>query len=176
MPSIRRQVKTAGRGSYRYRKTLALVAGLWALTSARQAHAQATLVTGLGGPEGFGTSCSSGPDYSGPPTTNGVWWSMSPGQLLVTWDQVGFFPCHAAPVMQGPSTYLTVALRSRRRTAEPAGPASPPAARPIVDGGAERRTRASGEASRPAWASRSQPWSCGGGASADDCRVDAGSE
>jgi MYXO-CTERM domain-containing protein len=200
MPSIRGQVKTAGLASNR--KTFALVAALLALTSARQAHAQATLVTGLGGPVGFGTSCmppnddgswppplpdgtepgldltpafpsglhfysgsyttawinnngnvsfkgalstytpnafpgapepmiapywadvdtrqgaecldpnypngagypagatcTSGPEYSSAPTTNGVWWSLAPGRMVVTWDQVGYFACHPTPVM-----------------------------------------------------------------------------
>ena len=197
MSSICGHVKRAGRALNW--KTLALVGSLLTLTSARQAHAQATLVTGLGGPEGFGTSCmppnddgswpadspgldltpafpqglhfyvgtytqawinnngnlsfqgalstftpsafpgapepmiapywadvdtrnatecndandnypsaggypasatcTSGPDYSSAPATNGVWWSMSPGQLVVTWDQVGYYSCHTTPVM-----------------------------------------------------------------------------
>ncbi len=33
------------------------------------------------------------------PATNGVWWSLAPGQFVVTWDQVGYFECHPTPVM-----------------------------------------------------------------------------
>jgi MYXO-CTERM domain-containing protein len=33
------------------------------------------------------------------PATNGVWWSLTPGQFVVTWDQVGYFLCHPTPVM-----------------------------------------------------------------------------
>jgi len=33
------------------------------------------------------------------PASNGVWWSITPGQLVVTWDQVGYFQCHPTPVM-----------------------------------------------------------------------------
>jgi hypothetical protein len=52
-----------------------------------------------GGGYPAGATCNSGPDYSSAPTTNGVWWSLTPGQMVVTWDQVGFFSCHTAPVM-----------------------------------------------------------------------------
>lgn len=33
------------------------------------------------------------------PATDGVWWSLTPGQMVVTWDQVGFYSCHETPVM-----------------------------------------------------------------------------
>jgi hypothetical protein len=33
------------------------------------------------------------------PSSDGVWWAITPGQLVVTWDQVGFYACHASPVM-----------------------------------------------------------------------------
>lgn len=33
------------------------------------------------------------------PATNGVWWSLTPGQMVVTWDQVGYYKCHTTPVM-----------------------------------------------------------------------------
>ena len=180
------------------RRTLAVTAiGLLSLACARQARAQATLITGLGGPVGFGTSCmppnddgswtegdvtatTPGPGldltpafptglhfYSGSykvgwinnngnlsfesnisqytpnafpgapfpmiapywadvdtrttaecasadypsgegysagatcsePASNAVWWSLTPGQLVVTWDKVGYYQCHATPTM-----------------------------------------------------------------------------
>jgi MYXO-CTERM domain-containing protein len=147
--------------------------------SSRPAHAQATLVSGLGGTVGYGTDCLSPDDdgssflipitgafpsgvnfyggtytsmyvnsngnitFSGPvptytpaafpissqpmiapywgdvdtrvfggvcmgsagitctvctpcmnPTENGVWWSITPGQVVVTWDRVGYYSCH----------------------------------------------------------------------------------
>jgi hypothetical protein len=47
---------------------------------------------------GVGTSSSgSGPCLN--PSTNGVWWNMSPGRLVVTWDNVGYYTCHTTPVM-----------------------------------------------------------------------------
>lgn len=33
------------------------------------------------------------------PATNGVWWSLTPGQMVVTWDSVGFYQCHTTPTM-----------------------------------------------------------------------------
>jgi hypothetical protein len=33
------------------------------------------------------------------PASDGVWWSITPGQFVVTWDQVGFFDCNVTPVM-----------------------------------------------------------------------------
>ncbi len=33
------------------------------------------------------------------PSSNGVWWSLTPGQMVITWDQVGYFLCHPTPVM-----------------------------------------------------------------------------
>lgn len=33
------------------------------------------------------------------PASNGVWWSLTTGQMVVTWDQVGFYHCHTTPVM-----------------------------------------------------------------------------
>jgi MYXO-CTERM domain-containing protein len=33
------------------------------------------------------------------PPTNGVWWSLKPGQMVVTWDHVGFYSCHTTPTM-----------------------------------------------------------------------------
>jgi hypothetical protein len=33
------------------------------------------------------------------PQTNGVWWSLTPGQMVVTWDSVGVFQCHTTPIM-----------------------------------------------------------------------------
>lgn len=33
------------------------------------------------------------------PQTNGVWWSLTPGQMVVTWDSVGYYQCHPTPVM-----------------------------------------------------------------------------
>ena len=44
-------------------------------------------------------TCGSGVDYTTEPTTNGVWWSLTPGQMVVTWDQVGFYQCNATPAM-----------------------------------------------------------------------------
>ncbi len=29
----------------------------------------------------------------GSPTTNGVWWHLEPGRMVVTWDHVGYFSC-----------------------------------------------------------------------------------
>jgi MYXO-CTERM domain-containing protein len=42
-------------------------------------------------------TCGSGPDYTTEPLTNGVWWSLTPGQMVVTWNQVGYFLCHPTP-------------------------------------------------------------------------------
>jgi MYXO-CTERM domain-containing protein len=33
------------------------------------------------------------------PTTDGVWWSLAPGQLVVTWDHVGYYQCRPSPTM-----------------------------------------------------------------------------
>jgi MYXO-CTERM domain-containing protein len=46
-----------------------------------------------------GATCTSGPDYTSAPATDGVWWSLTPGQMVVTWDQVGFYSCNTTPVM-----------------------------------------------------------------------------
>jgi hypothetical protein len=42
-----------------------------------------------------GASCSGSGGAAGcaNPTTNGVWWSLEPGRMVVTWDQVGYFSC-----------------------------------------------------------------------------------
>ena len=57
----------------------------------------------------FGSYCTDGNYPSGGsypagatcinPATNGVWWSLTPGQMVITWDQVGYFNCHPTPVM-----------------------------------------------------------------------------
>jgi MYXO-CTERM domain-containing protein len=44
-------------------------------------------------------TCTSGPDYTSTPASNVVWWSLTPGQMVVTWDQVGYFSCHPTPAM-----------------------------------------------------------------------------
>ena len=44
--------------------------------------------TGFGGDRG----CAN-------PTTNGVWWHLEPGLMVVTWDRVGFYRCDDSLVM-----------------------------------------------------------------------------
>lgn len=43
-----------------------------------------------------GASCSgwSGSDGCANPTTNGVWWHLEPGLMVVTWNKTGYFRCH----------------------------------------------------------------------------------
>ncbi len=33
------------------------------------------------------------------PTSDGVWWSITSGQIVVTWDHVGYYQCHSSPTM-----------------------------------------------------------------------------
>jgi MYXO-CTERM domain-containing protein len=61
-----------------------MIAPFWADVDTRDS----SCTTGVGG----GTTC-------GNPTSDGVWWSMAPGQFVVTWDHVGYFACHPTPSM-----------------------------------------------------------------------------
>jgi MYXO-CTERM domain-containing protein len=54
-----------------------MIAPYWADVDIRGAAC-----SGFGGDRG----CAS-------PTTNGVWWHLEPGRMVVTWDRVGFFMC-----------------------------------------------------------------------------------
>lgn len=76
-----------------------MIAPYWADVDTRQMAEcdDSNYPNGAGYPPG--ATCTSGPDYSGPPITNGVWWSLTPGRMVVTWDQVGYFACHPTPVM-----------------------------------------------------------------------------
>ena len=33
------------------------------------------------------------------PATDGVWWSIKPGQMVITWDHVGLYRCQTTPTM-----------------------------------------------------------------------------
>ncbi|MCC6877672.1 MAG: MYXO-CTERM sorting domain-containing protein [Sandaracinaceae bacterium] len=44
-------------------------------------------------PGGFCGPGGSGSGACGDPPSNGVWWNLSPGRMVVTWDQVGYFAC-----------------------------------------------------------------------------------
>lgn len=33
------------------------------------------------------------------PESNGVWWHLEPGRMIVTWDRVGYFSCHGDHLM-----------------------------------------------------------------------------
>jgi MYXO-CTERM domain-containing protein len=69
-----------------------MIAPYWADVDTRDA----TYCDAAGYPSGgaypVGTACMD-------PTSNSVWWSLTPGQMVVTWDQVGFYHCHVTPVM-----------------------------------------------------------------------------
>jgi hypothetical protein len=43
-----------------------------------------------------GPSCLGGEGYEGctNPETNGVWWHLAPGRMVVTWHDVGYYACH----------------------------------------------------------------------------------
>jgi hypothetical protein len=49
-----------------------------------------------GYPSGGGYPCGA---TCSDPQSDGVWWSLTPGQMVVTWDQVGYFLCQLSPVM-----------------------------------------------------------------------------
>ena len=92
------------------------------------------------------------------PTSNGVWWSLTPGQMVITWDQVGFFSCHTDARDVVPDDPLGDGVRrddragrrrERRRfrhrsfvTASAAGRSATPAAGPAGSGPATTGARA----------------------------------
>jgi hypothetical protein len=69
-----------------------MIAPYWADVDTRNATFCADPGYPSGGGYPQGATCMN-------PTTNGVWWSIKPGQFVVTWDQVGFFQCNVTPVM-----------------------------------------------------------------------------
>ena len=50
------------------------------------------------GPYGSSTS-SPGNAACLNPVSNGVWWHLEPGRMVVTWDRVGYFACHLDRLM-----------------------------------------------------------------------------
>jgi hypothetical protein len=77
-----------------------MIAPYWADVDTRNAGTECTdgnYPSGGGYPAS--ATCTSGPDYSSTPATDVVWWSLTPGQMVVTWDQVGYYSCHVTPVM-----------------------------------------------------------------------------
>jgi Nidogen-like len=58
-----------------------------------------------GGTFPAGTVCT-----TPPPTTDVVEWSITPGQFVVTWYNVGYFECHATPVMSFQLILTTAAM------------------------------------------------------------------
>ena len=71
-----------------------MIAPYWADVDTRTATECADGNYPSGGSYPATNTCNMGPDYSAPPTSNGVWWSLTPGQMVITWDQVGYFLCH----------------------------------------------------------------------------------
>jgi hypothetical protein len=69
-----------------------MIAPYWADVDTRDATT--CDASGYPGGGGFpiGATCQN-------PTTDGVWWSLTPGQMVITWDHVGFFSCNTTPVM-----------------------------------------------------------------------------
>ena len=60
-----------------------MIAPYWADVDIRRRVAGTTACEGFGGGD---RGCAS-------PTTNGVWWHLEPGRMVVTWDRVGYFSC-----------------------------------------------------------------------------------
>jgi len=48
-------------------------------------------------PEGDCTSGTAGACEN--PSSNGVWWHLEPGRMIVTWDETGYFLCHEDKLM-----------------------------------------------------------------------------
>jgi len=47
------------------------------------------------------SNCTYGPgsDPCQNPSSNGVWWNLSPGMMVITWDRVGYYSCHTNLLM-----------------------------------------------------------------------------
>ncbi len=48
---------------------------------------------------GIGPGVSPGNLMCRNPRSNGVWWHLDPGRMIVTWDRVGYFGCHTDRLM-----------------------------------------------------------------------------
>ncbi len=69
-----------------------MIAPYWADVDTRNATTCNAAGYPSGGSYPAGATCMN-------PSTDGVWWSITPGQMVVTWDHVGVYSCQTTPTM-----------------------------------------------------------------------------
>ncbi len=68
-----------------------MIAPFWADVDTRNGSTCTDGSHPSGGGYPVGATCAN-------PASDGVWWSITAGQIVITWDRVGFFNCHPTPV------------------------------------------------------------------------------